>query len=140
MNIDILHLHPQAKTPSYATDGAACFDICACEDATLLPGQRSAVRTGIAVAMPPGWSLDILSRSGMAFRHVVTAFPGVVDSDFRGEILVLLHNGGHLPYHVKAGDRIAQARPAHAPRVTFWRSEQLDVTERGAGGFGSTGG
>jgi len=139
MNIDILHLHPDARTPTYATDGAACFDLYACEDAIVPAGQSNTIRTGIAVAVPSGWSLDILSRSGMAFKHGVTAFPGVVDSDFRGEVMVLLRNDGLMPYRVQAGDRIAQARLTHCPRVTFWRAEQLDMTARGVGGFGSSG-
>lgn len=139
MHVNILHLHPEAKTPTYATDGAACMDLYACEDATVPSGHSNAIRTGIGIAMPPGWSLDILSRSGLAFRHGVTAFPGIVDSDFRGEILVLLRNSSSVPYHVKAGDRIAQARPGHSPRVIFWRVEQLQLTERGAAGFGSSG-
>ena len=141
MNIDILHLHlhPDARTPTHATDGSACFDLYACENGIVPAGQSNTIRTGIAVAVPTGWSLDILSRSGMAFRHGVTAFPGIVDSDFRGEVMVLLHNSSSAPYRVRAGDRIAQARLTPCPRVTFWKAEQLDVTERGAGGFGSSG-
>lgn len=139
MNIDILHLHQGACTPTYATDGSACFDLYACEDAIVPAGQSNTIRTGIAVAVPTGWSLDILSRSGMALRHGVTAFPGIVDSDFRGEVLVLLRNDGLMPYRVQAGDRIAQARLTPCPRATFWLAEQLDMTERGSGGFGSTG-
>lgn len=139
MNIDILDLHPDARTPTYATDGAACFDLYACEDAIVPAGQSNALRTGIAVAVPTGWSLDILSRSGMSFKHGVTAFPGIVDSDFRGEVMVLLHNSSSASYRVRAGDRIAQARLTPCPRVTFWKAEQLEVTARGAGGFGSTG-
>lgn len=139
MNIDILHLHPDARTPTYATDGSACFDLYSCEDAIVPAGQSNTIRTGIAVAVPTGWSLDILSRSGMAFKHGVTAFHGTVDSDFRGEVMVLLRNDGPMPYRVQAGDRIAQARLTISPRVTFRAVEQLALTERGAGGFGSTG-
>jgi len=139
MNIDILHLHPHARTPTYATDGSACFDLYACEDSVVHVGSSVPIRTGIALALLPGWCLDIRSRSGMAFRHGVTAFHGTVDSDFRGEIQVLLTNWGEQPWIVKAGDRIAQARLTHCPRVTFWKAEQLDMTARGAGGFGSTG-
>ena len=139
MNIDILHLHPDSRTPTYATDGSACFDLYACEDAVITPLSSTPIRTGIAVALLPGWSLDIRSRSGMAFNHGITAFHGTVDSDYRGEIKVLLTNMGKTPWFVKAGDRIAQGRVTHSHRVTFWRAEQLDMTERGAGGFGSSG-
>lgn len=139
MNIDILHLHPGARTPTYATDGSACMDLYACEDAAVPPRQSNTIRTGIAVAVPTGWSLDIRSRSGMAFKRGVTAFHGTVDSDFRGEVMVLLHNSSSAPYRVQAGDRIAQARLTISPRVTFRAVEQLALTERGAGGFGSTG-
>lgn len=139
MNIDILHLHPEATTPTYATEGAACFDLYACEDATVLPGKREPIRTGIALAPPSGWALEIRSRSGLAFRYGITAFPGVLDSDYRGEILVLLRNDGCEPYRVNAGDRIAQAWPVQAQHVKFWLAEQLDVTERGDSGFGSSG-
>ena len=139
MNIDILHLHPEARTPTYATDGSGCFDLYACENATVPAGQSNAIRTGIALDLPPGWCLDIRSRSGLAFRHAVTAFHGTVDADFRGEIMVLLANGGELPYHVRPGDRIAQGRLTQAHRVTFWKAEQLALTTRGMGGFGSTG-
>ena len=139
MNIDILHLHPDARTPTYATDGSACFDLYACEDAVIIPWSSAPIRTGIAVALLPGWCLDIRSRSGMAFNNNVTAFHGTVDSDYRGEIKVLLTNMGKTPWFVKAGDRIAQGLVTQCHRVTFWRAEQLDMTERGTGGFGSSG-
>lgn len=139
MQVNILHAHPGATTPTYATDGSACMDLYACEGVTIPANGRAAVRTGIAVSMPHGASLDIRSRSGLALKHAILALHGTIDSDYTGEILVVLFNHGDADYHVSAGDRIAQARPAHSPRVTFWRVEQLQLTARGAAGFGSSG-
>lgn len=144
MKLRILKLHPDAKVPEYATDGAACFDLHAVIDnplwgEALLIGEWMQVRTGLAFEVPQGYALTIRSRSGLAFKHGVTAFHGTVDADFRGEVMVLLHNAGHNDVVINDGDRIAQAMLVPIPRIEFEVAEQLSITERGVGGFGSTG-
>ena len=144
MKLRILKLHPDAKVPEYATDGAACFDLHAVIDnpmwgEALLIGEWMQVRTGLAFEVPQGYALTIRSRSGLAFKHGVTAFHGTVDADFRGEVMVLLHNAGHNDVVISDGDRIAQAMLVAVPRIEFEVAEQLSLTERGANGFGSSG-
>ena len=139
MNIDILTIHPDAIVPTYATDGAGCFDIYALEAGFIRARGRTIARTGLAFGVPAGHTLDVRSRSGLAFKHGITAFHGTLDSDYRGELLVLLFNQTDNPYGFMAGERIAQARITASPRVTFWPVEQLELTERGGAGFGHTG-
>ena len=139
MNIDILKLHDDAVIPTYGSDGAACFDLYAVEAAFIPARSRSIVRTGLAFDVPTGYALDVRSRSGLASKHGIVAFHGTLDSDYRGELIVLLFNHSNDPYWVQAGERIAQARITASPKVTFWPREQLSLTERGAAGFGSTG-
>lgn len=144
MKLKIQTLHPSAKVPCYATDGAACFDLHAVietEDGLeeIFPGQWLKVRTGLAFETPEGHMLQIRSRSGLAFKQGITAFHGTVDSDFTGEVIVLLHNGGRSTALLVNGDRIAQAAIVSCPKVEFEVVEQLSLTERGNGGFGSTG-
>jgi dUTP pyrophosphatase len=127
--------------PSYATDGAAGLDIVAAEDLTLAPGQRHAVATGFAIAIPAGNEVQVRPRSGLALKHGITCLntPGTIDSDYRGEVKVILANLGHEPFEVKRGERIAQLVPAPVLRAEFAEVEALDDTGRGGGGFGSTG-
>lgn len=139
MNIDILKLHEDAVIPTYGSDGAACFDLYAVEAAFIQARSRSIVRTGLAFDVPTGYALDVRSRSGLAAKHGIVAFHGTLDSDYRGELIVLLFNHSNDAYGVQAGERIAQARITASPKVTFWPREQLSLTERGAAGFGSTG-
>jgi dUTP pyrophosphatase len=150
MKLRILKLHPNAQVPSYATEGAACFDLYAAEvngasfvGDVCYPGHPVIVDTGLAFEVPDGYMLRIASRSGLAFKHSITAFPGVIDSDFRAAVKVLL-TCNHLdedtpPVKINPGDRVAQAYLEPAPRVTFEVAEQLSLTARGEGGFGSTG-
>lgn len=139
MKLRICKLHPNARVPEYAHEDDACFDLRCVEPFGLYPGTCAHVATGLAFAVPQGYAMLIQSRSGLMFCHGVHAFPGVVDSGFTGEVRVLLINAGDDYIGFDAGDRIAQARLVVAPRVEFEVAEQLSITERGAGGFGSSG-
>ncbi len=127
--------------PAYATAGAAGMDVVSAEAMTLAPGARAAVATGFAIAIPEGYEVQVRPRSGLALKHGVTCLntPGTIDSDYRGEVKVILANLGDAPFVVARGDRIAQLVPAPVQRATLDLVEMLDDTERGHGGFGSTG-
>ncbi|MCP8890420.1 dUTP diphosphatase [Sphingomonas faeni] len=127
--------------PAYATDGAAGMDVVAAEALTLAPGARAAVATGFAIAIPAGHEVQVRPRSGLALKHGVTCLntPGTIDSDYRGEVKVILANLGQEPFEIARGDRIAQLVPAVVLRATLDEVATLDDTTRGAGGFGSTG-
>ncbi|MEH3106730.1 MAG: dUTP diphosphatase [Sphingomonas fennica] len=127
--------------PAYATAGAAGMDVVAAEDVTLAPGARHAVATGFAIAIPEGYEVQVRPRSGLALKYGVTCLntPGTIDSDYRGEVKVILANLGDEPFVVTRGERIAQLVPAAVTRAAFVEAETLDDTARGAGGFGSTG-
>ncbi len=127
--------------PAYATAGAAGMDVVAAEDLTLAPGTRHAVATGFAIAVPPGYEVQVRPRSGLALKHGVTCLntPGTIDSDYRGEVKVILANLGAEPFVVNRSDRIAQLVPAPVLRAVLAEVASLDETARGAGGFGSTG-
>ena len=127
--------------PAYASTGAAGLDIVSAEDIVLGPGDRHAVATGFAVAIPAGYEIQVRPRSGLALKHGVTCLntPGTIDADYRGEVKVILANLGNQPFEVKRGERIAQLVPAQVTAAGFLEVEMLDETARGAGGFGSTG-
>ena len=127
--------------PAYATPGAAGLDVVAAEDLDLAPGQRHAVATGFAIAIPPGYEVQVRPRSGLAFKHGLSVpnAPGTIDSDYRGELKILLINHGSQPFPVRRGERIAQLVPAAVTLARFEEVDSLDDTDRGAGGFGSTG-
>lgn len=127
--------------PAYATHGAAGMDVVAAEDAVIAPGARHAVATGFAMAIPEGFEVQVRPRSGLALKHGVTCLntPGTIDSDYRGEVKVILANLGDAPFAIARGDRIAQLVPAPVQRATLDEVVSLDQTMRGAGGFGSTG-
>jgi dUTP pyrophosphatase len=127
--------------PSYATAGAAGMDVVAAESVTLAPGGRHAVATGFAIAIPGGFEVQVRPRSGLALKHGITCLntPGTIDSDYRGEVKVILANLGSEPFEVVRGERIAQLVPAPVQRAHFAEVDDLDETDRGAGGFGSTG-
>ena len=129
--------------PAYMSPGAAGMDVVAAIDAeqVLGPGERDAIPTGLAFAVPPGYEMQVRPRSGLAFRSGVTVVnaPGTVDSDYRGEVKVLLVNLGSEPYIIKRGDRIAQLVIAPVRQATLRVETALDATKRGSGGFGSTG-
>jgi dUTP pyrophosphatase len=127
--------------PSYATEGAAGLDVVAAESLTLAPGARQAVATGFALAIPEGYEVQVRPRSGLALKHGITCLntPGTIDSDYRGEVKVILANLGAEPFEIVRGERIAQLVPAPVLRANFAETEALAETARGAGGFGSTG-
>jgi dUTP pyrophosphatase len=127
--------------PAYATHGAAGMDVVAAEDAVIAPGARHAVATGFAMAIPEGFEVQVRPRSGLALKHGVTCLntPGTIDSDYRGEVKIILANLGDVPFAIARGDRIAQLVPAPVQRATLDEVVSLDQTMRGAGGFGSTG-
>ena len=130
--------------PRYQTAGAAAMDLCACVDeaVTLAPGQRRGIPTGIAIALPSAdYVALVFARSGLGIKHGVVPgnCVGVIDSDYRGEIMVGLYNSGESEYTIQPGDRIAQLMVTPVVRPVLVQAEELDETDRGAGGFGSTG-
>lgn len=127
--------------PAYATAGAAGMDVVAAEDLILAPGGRHAVATGFAIAIPDGYEVQVRPRSGLALKHGITCVntPGTIDSDYRGEVKVILANLGSDAFPIARGDRIAQLVAAPVQRAVFTEVATLDETVRGAGGFGSTG-
>lgn len=148
--LKIKKLHPSARMPEYATSGAACFDLYAATvnghqhiGDIVYPGHPAKVGLGLAFEVPQGYKMQILPRSGLAFKHGVQAFAGTIDSDYRGEVVVLLEcnylGEDDPPFRINPGDRVAQACLVQVPRVTFEVVEELSDTDRGAGGFGSTG-
>lgn len=147
MKLRILKLHPDAKVPEYATDGAACFDLHALETSSGGDFMTVICHTGLAFEIPDGYAMLIFSRSGHGFKNDVRLANcvGVIDSDYRGEVMVKLTKdkpwgAGETPHlFVHAADRIAQAMLVPIPRVAFEVAEQLSITERGENGFGSSG-
>jgi dUTP pyrophosphatase len=117
------------------------MDVVAAEDLTLAPGARHAVATGFAMAIPPGYEVQVRPRSGLALKHGITCLntPGTIDSDYRGEVKVILANLGSEAFEIRRGDRIAQFVPAPVQRAILTEVDSLDETVRGTGGFGSTG-
>jgi dUTP pyrophosphatase len=143
MQMKILRLREGAVIPQYQTVGAAGFDLCAAidEPVTMRPGDIRPFPTGIGVEIPEGYELQIRPRSGLAYKSRVTMLNGVgtIDSDFRGEMHVLLMNYGDKDFVVEPGMRIAQGVVARYERIEWVEVDELSETERGAGGFGSTG-
>ena len=127
--------------PEYATPASAGVDLRASDGCVIPPGGRALVPTGLRIALPEGYEAQVRPRSGLALRHGVTLpnSPGTIDADYRGEIGVILMNLGQEPFVVEPGDRIAQMVVAPVVRVAWSEAEALDATERGEGGFGSTG-
>lgn len=140
-NIKIKFDTPLARVPEYATDGAACFDLRSAEVAYIPPHGSASVSTGIRFEIPAGKAMMVYSRSGMGFKHGIRLVNsvGVIDSDYRGVVRVGLRNDSDTGYTVHAGDAVAQAMIIDAPQVSFELAESLSDTERGEGGFGSTG-
>ena len=128
--------------PAYATEGSAGMDVVSAEDVTIAPGARHPVATGLSVAIPQGYEIQVRPRSGLAFKHGITVpnTPGTIDSDYRGELKVLLINHGPEDFAIARGDRVAQLVVAPVTQGIWEEVDELDATERGAGGFGSTGG
>ena len=128
--------------PAYATAGAAGMDVVSAEDVDLAPGARHAVATGLSMAIPEGFEIQVRPRSGLALKHGVTVpnTPGTIDSDYRGELKVIMINLGAETFSIRRGDRVAQLVLAPVTRANWLAVDTLDETARGAGGFGSTGG
>lgn len=124
--------------PAYSSAGAAGADLNAAEDVTLAPGEWTSVGTGLRVEIPPGHVGLVWPRSGLAVRHGIDTLAGVIDSDYRGELRVVLANHGREPYRIHAGDRVAQLLVQRVERAEFVRAALAD-SGRGQGGFGSTG-
>jgi len=143
VEVQVLPHGADLPLPAYATPGAAGMDLLAAvaEPITLAPGERALIPTGLAIALPPGYELQIRPRSGLALRHgiLLPNSPGTIDEDYRGELQVILLNTGTAPFTVERGMRIAQAVLAPVVRARWEQVAELDDTTRGSGGFGSTG-
>lgn len=147
MQINIKKVHPAAELPEYATSGAACFDLAAVVDelnpleVSVMPHSAMAFRTGLAFEVPEGHVMLVFSRSGHGFKNGVRLANcvGVIDSDYRGEVMVKLHNDSDHSMLVFNGDRIAQAMIMPVQQMTFQEVKELSSTDRGANGLGSTG-
>jgi dUTP pyrophosphatase len=130
--------------PSRATAGSAGYDLCAAVEGPLelRPGERALVPTGLAIAVPEGYEAQVRPRSGLALRHgiVLPNAPGTIDSDYRGEVQVIVQNLGDAPFTIRRGDRIAQLVIAAVAFAEWDERSALDDTARGSGGFGHTGG
>jgi len=139
MEVKVKKLDSRAKLPTKATEGSACYDVYALEDTFLVSRWSTLVGTGLSVEVPKGYMLDIRPRSGLARSGiVVNNSPGTLDSDYRGELKIMLYNQSDVGRWVKAGDRIAQVRLVEILDIE-WVEGELSETERGIGGFGSTG-
>src|SRR4051812_44661910 len=145
LQIDVMRISPARgeplALPSYATEGSAGVDLRADAAVTLGPGERALVPTGLAIAIPPGFEGQVRPRSGLALREGVTCLnsPGTIDSDYRGEVAVILANLGQKSVSLQRGDRIAQLVFAPVERAALRESASLPSTGRGPGGFGHTG-
>jgi dUTP pyrophosphatase len=145
LNVAIKRLDHAADLglPAYATADSAGMDLLAAVEApvSLAPGERRLIPTGIAIALPPGTEAQVRPRSGLALKHGITVLnaPGTIDADYRGEVGVILINHGDRPFVIERGSRIAQMVVAAHARIAWTVSAALEASERGAGGFGSTG-
>ena len=144
MNVRVTRLphNPDLPLPSRQTAGAAGYDVASAEaDFSLAPGERRAVATGLVFELPSGIEMQVRPRSGLALRHGITLpnAPGTIDSDYRGELQVILQNGGNAVVTIRRGDRIAQLVFARHEVPELTEATHLEASERGIGGFGSTG-
>jgi len=136
-----MKIHPAAVLPSYARPGDAGMDVCACEAATLQPGERQLVKTGLVMELPHGTEAQMRPRSGLALKQGITLLntPGTIDEGYRGEVGIILINLGSEPFDIQPGMRIAQMVIAPVLHVDTVEVSEVSGTARGAGGFGSTG-
>ncbi len=134
-------VHPDAVLPAYAHTSDAGMDLRSVADVVIAPGGRALVPTGLVMLLPPGYEAQVRPRSGLALKHGVTVLntPGTIDSGYRGEVGVILANFGDADFTVKKGDKIAQAVIAPVTQPEIVETDTIDETDRGAGGFGSTG-
>ncbi len=141
MKLNIKKLHPDAVIPEYATDGAACFDLRCIKGGTVQARSSEVFHTGLAFEVPEGWVMHVYSRSGHGFKNGLRLVNcvGVIDSDYRGEIMVRIHNDSAIHFDFEKGDRVAQAMLAPVLRCDLTEVAELSETARGTGGLGSTG-
>ena len=141
VHVEVVRQDPELALPAYAREGDAGLDLLAAAPVTLAPGARQIVPTGLRVAIPEGFAGLVLPRSGLALRTGVTVLnaPGLIDSGYRGEVSVLLVNHGSEPVTVRRGERIAQLVIQPVARAVLVEVRGLEASQRGAGGFGSTG-
>jgi len=141
IRLKIKKLSQLAHIPAYQTEEAAGFDLHSVQNIVLKPAQRALVGTGLSMEIPKGYEIQIRPRSGLAYKHGISVLnsPGTIDSDYRGEIKVLLINHSNEDFEIKVGERIAQAVIQRVIQAVFEEVEELGKTKRGEGGFGSTG-
>lgn len=148
MELKFKKLDKRATLPTYGSEGAACFDLyavvderCSLMDRAVWPGDCAQIDTGLSFEIPDGWVMKVYSRSGHGFKHGIRLVngTGIIDADFRGQVIVGLHNDGDAQFVVSHGDRIAQAMLVPVERVSFVEVDELSDTARGTGGLGSTG-
>ena len=141
MTVRFRRIHPEAELPAYAHQDDAGMDLRSVEDCIVPRGGRRLVRTGLQMELPPGFEAQVRPRSGLALKHGITVLntPGTIDAGYRGEVGVILANFGDADFSVAKGDRIAQMVVAPVLRAEIAETDALDCTDRGTGGFGSTG-
>jgi len=141
MTLRFKRIHPDAVLPSYAHPSDAGMDVRSVEDLVIAPGKRALVRTGLVMLLPPMYEAQVRPRSGLALKSGVTVLntPGTIDSGYRGEVGVILMNLGETDFTVKKGDKIAQIVIAPVTQPSIVETDTIDETDRGSGGFGSTG-
>lgn len=141
MTLGFKRIHPEATLPAYAHASDAGMDVRSVEDVTIPVGGRALVHTGLVMELPPRYEAQVRPRSGLALRHGVTVLntPGTIDAGYRGEVGVILANFGDAPFEVKKGDKIAQLVIAPVTQPVIVEVADVNATDRGAGGFGSTG-
>lgn len=138
--VKFIKTNPEAKLPHQASEGAACSDLYSVENVTIYPGKTKMIDTGLQVAhIPSGYRLDLFDRSGFRAKGIFGSSVGIIDEDYRGPLKVILFNSTDKPLEISVGDRIAQAALEQKISVTYEFTEVFEDTERGAGGFGSTG-
>ncbi|MCY3410613.1 MAG: dUTP diphosphatase [Candidatus Heimdallarchaeota archaeon] len=141
IQVEIKLLSSTAQPPEFAHQGDACADIRSDETTTIGPGETKLIGTGVAMSIPEGFEAQIRPRSGLAAKHSISIVnsPGTIDSGYRGEVKIILVNLGHKDFEVSKGDRIAQVAIREVPAINYITVEELSETNRGEGGFGSTG-
>ncbi len=141
LSVSVKTLNELAIIPKYQTDEAAGFDLHSVDEKVIKAGGRDVIKTGLAFALPKGYELQVRPRSGLALKNGITVLntPGTIDSDYRGELMVILINTSKDDFFVNSGDRIAQAVIKEVLQADFCIVEELDGTARGSNGFGSTG-
>jgi dUTP pyrophosphatase len=141
IELKVKKLSKLAQIPNYQTPYSAGFDLHSVDEVTIKPNERKLIAIGLSFEIPDGYEIQIRPRSGLAYKYGITVLntPGTIDSDYRGEIKVLLINFSDKSFDIKVGDRIAQAVIQEVKQATFKEVELLNDTQRGAGGFGSTG-